>query len=342
VDVGIVGGGWISQSIVDSVVVHGGNVVGLCDPDPSKRAHWAARGHTTYESMSELLAAARPATVFVLTPTSTHASLTIEALEAGVDVVVEKPLASSSAEARTIVDTVARLGGQVLVDESYPWMPSHRAAIAEVSANRLGRPTTIVHTFHGWQPRPERVAAVNAANATGWRATGGYPWIVDHIVHLFALSKRLCGSGRVSGVSALGGPAEGDIRGATWQCGDVDVVFVRATRGMEGPLGTARGLHTRVIGTDGYLDVLGEGGSWGDGGLRGALRFCDGTTIDVDDQPDLLWEAEVGYYPSAHRSAVAVALDFLAGEGTQPYFAVDALDDIEATEALIRSAQARG
>ena len=42
-----------------------------------------------------------------------------------------------------------------------------------------------------------------------------------------------------------------------------------------------------------------------------------------------------------HRATVAVARDFLAGKSTQPYFAVDAADDIEATEAVIRSAQAK-
>ncbi len=85
----------------------------------------------------------------------------------------------------------------------------------------------------------------------------------------------------------------------------------------------------------------GEGGTWGDGGPLDAIRFDDGTTLAVDDIPDRLWQADVGYYPSTHRATVAVALDFLAGKSTQPYFAADAADDIEATEAVIRSAQAK-
>lgn len=340
-NVGIVGGGWIAQSIVDAVSIHGADIVGLCEPDPARRERWASRGYSTYESMVDLLASTGPEVVFLLTPTSTHAALTIQALDAGVDVVVEKPLATSSVEAREIVARAAGLRRHVLVEESYPWMPSHRAALAAISEGRVGRVTTIVHSFHGWQPRPERAAAVAAANTTGWRTTGGYPWLADHIVHLFALSKRLTGAERVTDPRALGGPTEDELRGATWRCGQSEVLWVRATRGLEGVLGSARGLHTRVIGTDGYLDVLGEGSSWGDGGPRDALRFGDGTTLAVDDLPDLLWDSDVGYYPSAHRATVAAALGFLAGEATQPYLASDAADDIEGTEALIRSAQSQ-
>ncbi len=341
-NVGIVGGGWIAQSIVDAVSIHGANIVGLCEPDPARREHWASRGYNTYESTVDLLAATGPDVVFLLTPTSTHAALTIQALDAGADVVVEKPLAASSIEATRIVEHAAGLRRHVLVEESYLWMPSHSAALAAIAEGRVGSVTTIVHTFHGWQPRPERAAAVAAANTTGWRTSGGYPWLADHIVHLFALSKRLAGAKQVIEPRALGGPAEDDLRGATWRCGQCEVLWVRATRGLEGVLGSARGLHTRVIGTDGYVDVLGEGGSWGDRGPRDALRFGDSTTLAVDDLPDLLWDADVGYYPSAHRATVAAALGFLAGEATHPYLAVDAADDIEGTEALVRSAQLRG
>ena len=117
-DVGIVGGGWIAQSVVDALSIYGANIVGLCDPDTTRREAWTSRGYRTIASMDDLLACTRPGVVAVLTPTSTHAALTLQALEDGIDVIVEKPLASNITEARLIVERAALLRRHVLVDES--------------------------------------------------------------------------------------------------------------------------------------------------------------------------------------------------------------------------------
>jgi predicted dehydrogenase len=263
-----------------------------------------------------------------------------QALGVGCDVVVEKPLAMSSEEAQRMVVLATEAGRTVLVEESYLWSPSHLAAMDILRGGRLGPLRSIVCTFYGWRPLPSRERSVALANTVGWRVEGRFPWLGDHAVHLFALSKRLAGHSRIADVHALGGPTEAGVRGATWRCADVDVVWLRATSGDEGVLGTCTGLHTRVSGTSGCLDVLGEGGAWGDDGPRGAVRCSDGTVVAADDEPDLLWKADVGYYPSAHRRTVAVALAHLAGRPIDvPYFAADAADDIAAVEALIRSAE---
>ena len=117
-DVGIVGGGWIAQSVVDALSVYGANIVGLCDPDTTRREAWTSRGYRTIASMDDLLACTRPGVVAILTPTSTHAALTLQALEDGIDVLVEKPLAFNITEARLIVERAALLRRHVLVDES--------------------------------------------------------------------------------------------------------------------------------------------------------------------------------------------------------------------------------
>ncbi len=337
--VAVVGGGWIAQSIVAAIEAAGSEVVGLCDLDEGRRHAWSDRA-PTFESLDEAIAVAAPQVAFVLTPTATHAALAVAAMRAGLDVVIEKPLATSSAEVADIVGAAAATGRTALVEESYLWMPSHARAIADITSGRIGAPRAITHTFYGWQPVPEKVAAVAAANSTGWRAAGDHPWIRDHLVHLFALSKWLSGADRVAAVRSLGGPEETDVRGATWRAGGVDVVWVRASRGEEGLYGAARGLHTRVIGDEGYLDVLGEGGAWGDNGPRCALRYGDGSIATVEDRPDLLWEADVGYYPSAHDGAVRAALDALNGGRSRVYTAADAGGDVVATEALIDSASA--
>lgn len=231
-------------------------------------------------------------------------------------------------------------GKHVLVEESYLFMPSHLAAFDLVDAGTIGELRSITHTFYGWLPHEHRAARVALANSTGWRGDGDYPWMRDHLVHLFALSRRFAGGGPPVDVRCFGGPGEASVAGAAWSCGSVDAVWIRASRGEEGVFGGRRGLQTQLVGEHGYVDVLGEGGAWGDDRSTDAIRVYDGTTVPVVDLPDRLWQADVGYYPSAHLRSVSVALDHIAGaSGSLPAYAGhDALGDLVALDALIRSA----
>jgi predicted dehydrogenase len=221
-----------------------------------------------------------------------------------------------------------------LVDESYLYMPSHEAAVELIESNRVGSVRSVAMTFYGWLPLLEFRAAVAAANE-GWRAVGEFPWITDHAVHFFALSRRFSGGGPIEDVRALGGTREDDVVGATWRCGNVSVVWLRITNGLEGVWGPRTGLHTLVVGERGFFTVLGEGGAWGDGGPRSAIRFHDASALAVGGAPDLLWEADVGYYPSAHIRSVRAAL--AGGGGGYP--AQLAFDDLVATQSLIQAAR---
>lgn len=62
-----------------------------------------------YEDSRALLAAGLDA-VSVVTPTGTHAEITLAALEAGIHVLVEKPMAATVEESRAMVDTACRMG----------------------------------------------------------------------------------------------------------------------------------------------------------------------------------------------------------------------------------------
>lgn len=338
--VGVIGGGWIAQSIAGGIAAHGSDLIGICDTDPERLVSWAGWAVPTFLDHRALLDAGKPDVVFVLTPTSSHAAVTLDALEAGCDVVVEKPIAVTIDEASAMVQVAASLGRQVLVEESYLYMPSHVAALA-MMAEVVGTLRAVQLTFYGWLPHAHRAAAVAVASSTGWRGAGSYPWIRDHVVHLLALSRRMAGGSAPTDVRAFGGPGDSTVTGGSWRCGTVDVVWLRATKGDEGVFGARRGLHTRLVGDAGYLDVLGEGGAWGDGGSADAIRLHDGRSLAVADEPDLLWQADVGYYPSAHHRSVAVALDHLTRRtpDVAPYTAAEALEDLRAVDALVLDAE---
>src|SRR5207248_708618 len=86
-------------------------VVAVCDASPARRAAVARSypGPAVVASVDELLDLPLDA-VAIATPVSTHYPLALRCLEAGKDVLVEKPLAATVREAQGLSDRAARLG----------------------------------------------------------------------------------------------------------------------------------------------------------------------------------------------------------------------------------------
>lgn len=118
--VGIVGCGGIAGSkhlpaLAKSEAV---KMVAFCDILP-ERAQKAAQdfgktGAGVFSDYHELLTLDLDI-VYVLTPNSSHAPITIAALEAGKHVMCEKPMATSTAEARAMLDASRRTGRKLTI-----------------------------------------------------------------------------------------------------------------------------------------------------------------------------------------------------------------------------------
>jgi predicted dehydrogenase len=76
--------------------------------------------------------------VALATPPSTHARLAIAALEAGKHVLIEKPLAPSLAEARSIVETARRSDRVAICDHTYCYTPAVLAIRALIAKGEIG------------------------------------------------------------------------------------------------------------------------------------------------------------------------------------------------------------
>jgi predicted dehydrogenase len=82
-------------------------LVGVVDADPERAAQAAAEHNClTFATLGELKGNIDAAVVAV--PTSQHAQVGCELLESGIDVLVEKPIATDLASARRLVDTAAK------------------------------------------------------------------------------------------------------------------------------------------------------------------------------------------------------------------------------------------
>ncbi len=99
-----------------------------------------------YGSWPELLEreAALPAderieVVSIVTPNHMHAPPAIAALEAGFDVIIDKPLADSLANAQLIADAVVRTGRRIAVTHTYTGYPLVKQAREMIASGSLGK-----------------------------------------------------------------------------------------------------------------------------------------------------------------------------------------------------------
>jgi myo-inositol 2-dehydrogenase/D-chiro-inositol 1-dehydrogenase len=119
VRIGVVGAGWIAAEHVATLArLDGAEVVAVCDLDEA-RARELAGGGAAYTDWHELLERESPDAVFVCTPPLVHREVTVEALERGIHVYLEKPIARGLDDARGIVEAAA--GSDAVCAVGYQW-----------------------------------------------------------------------------------------------------------------------------------------------------------------------------------------------------------------------------
>jgi predicted dehydrogenase len=77
--------------------------------------------------------------VVIATPDHLHTEIAIAAAEAGKAMLIEKPLATSLADADRVIAAVERAGVTAMTSFSHRWIPSYARAHEEIAAGALGR-----------------------------------------------------------------------------------------------------------------------------------------------------------------------------------------------------------
>jgi predicted dehydrogenase len=150
--VGIVGCGQIATIHIPYVQARPGTrVVGVTDADPRRAAETAGRFgiRAVCRTLDELIDTQRPDVVHVLTPVQTHAPLSVQALQAGCHVLVEKPMAVNTAEAEAMEAAARTSGRRLCVDHNHLFDPAMLEARAQVARGAIGE-LTWVETFEGF------------------------------------------------------------------------------------------------------------------------------------------------------------------------------------------------
>jgi predicted dehydrogenase len=112
------------------------DLVAVVDTKPDRAAEIAAKwGTAPLVDASTLMG--RVDAVIIATPTISHVEMALPFVEAGVDVLVEKPLATSLAEADRLVETAAARGALLATGHTERFNPAVAAAVPLVSRPRF-------------------------------------------------------------------------------------------------------------------------------------------------------------------------------------------------------------
>jgi predicted dehydrogenase len=122
--VGLIGAGWISESHVPHIEADGdARLVAVCDPDLARaEALSRPRDGRAYGDWEEMLDAERLDAVWVCTPPLHHRAPTVTALERGIHVYLEKPIARDVSEGEAIVAAAEAADAVCVV--GYQWRGS--------------------------------------------------------------------------------------------------------------------------------------------------------------------------------------------------------------------------
>jgi D-apiose dehydrogenase len=136
-----VGAGYFSQYHFDAWQRIGqAEIVALCALDTAQASEAADKFGIprTYTDVAAMLDRAQPDFMDIITPPQTHREMVELAVQRGVHVLCQKPLAPTMDEARAIVDIAAKAGVRLMVHDNFRFQPWHREARRLLDEGAIG------------------------------------------------------------------------------------------------------------------------------------------------------------------------------------------------------------
>jgi predicted dehydrogenase len=159
---GVIGCGKVARTlhIPEYLACPDTELVAWCESDPQSLAETVARygEHPTYKDYPGMLAAEKLDCVSVCLPNFLHCEAALAALEAGANVLVEKPMALTLDEADRMIAAAKRRRKVLMVSQTQRFSPVHRRAKEALDSGILGKILHVATAFghpgpEGWSPR---------------------------------------------------------------------------------------------------------------------------------------------------------------------------------------------
>ena len=297
--VGIVGTGGISRAPLPGWIELDAEL--HCHSLAGAEEFAAESGATAHGTLEELLAAVD--VVDVCTPTPAHPEIVRAALDAGKDVVCEKPLALTPEEAHELVEHAQRAGRRLFPAHVVRFFPQYAAAKRAIDTGAVGTLAVL------------RFARTGSLPARSWYAdeelSGGI--VMDQLIH--DIDQAVWMAGPVEKVFAQQSIASSDSAVRT-----AHVVLTHRSgalshcRGFWGPAGTRFRYTFDVAGDGGRLqyDSAGDPGIVFDDVASARQSSGDGFLPDVSEMPDP-YAAEIVEFATALAGGAPARVDAADG-----------------------------
>lgn len=119
------------------------DIVGICDKNTDAIKALASRyGFTGYEAYNDIdtaIANCDCDLIDICMPNFLHHDVAIKAMNAGRDIICEKPLATTVEDAEDMIKTAEKLGKHIYYAEDWLFAPAFRKAISIIESGQLGK-----------------------------------------------------------------------------------------------------------------------------------------------------------------------------------------------------------
>ena len=262
--------------------------------------------------------------VVVASPTGAHAAQVREALRRDVAVVVDKPLATTAHEARSLIELAEERHVPLTVFQNRRWDPEHLTARAVLTSGVLGEVVRYEARYERWRPVPKSRWREQVSSEQG----GGL--LMDLQAHL------------VDGALDLFGPVStvhAELAALTTVADDVSFLALQHLSGVVSHLGAtslaaAPGPRTRLLGREAAYLVSAVDGE--------PLAFDAWTDEDEDHRGWLVRgdsREAVARAPGGWADVYAGVVEALAEGATMPVDPREALATLEVVDAARTSAR---
>lgn len=274
----VIGLGRVASAHADALAsLTSSRFVAVIDTNLARARAFADRYHVrAYTSLDALLADREVAMVSICTPHPTHAALAMRAAEAGLHVLVEKPMAVDLADCEDMIRVAAAHRVQLGVVSQRRFYEPVRRMHEAIAEGRIGRPVLGTVTVLGW--RGEEYYAADAWRGT-WAGEGG-GILVNQVTHHLDLLQWFMG------------PVEelfGYWANLNHPSIDVEDTAIAALRFAGGALGSIVVSNSQKPGLFGRVHVHGASGASVGVQTETGSAFIAGMSTDVAPAINDIW-----------------------------------------------------
>lgn len=271
-----------------------------------------------FKDYKEMLEKVQLDAVIIATPTSTHKDISIDCLNSGKDILVEKPMARSYVEAKQIVDTAKKNKKKLMVGMNLRFRPDTMLLRSIINSGEIGIP---YYVRTGWI----RQQSSTEKWFTKKEESGGGV-IIDLGIHLIDLSLWLLGYPEVDSITTK------NYYHNTKNVEDTSISFIKCTNSSVISLETSWSMP--VDKDHFYLNLYGTKGSYSSNPFRVFKKmeenFMD-LTPSQSDNPAVLFKKS---YMNELKSFIG------AVKGLNPVFSPgeESMQRMKIIEAMYKSA----